>query len=304
MINYYKRSVQQKSIREIPSFQIGCWINVVNPTKKEIEYLVKKNRLDERNLKSGLDPNEIPRLDSVNKTDYIFTNVLLDIQKHTLGTYLIIVGKNFILTLSKSEPDFIRRILEGEVRFATTQKLKCLIKLFSLMNEDFEKTTIDIIKVVQARKKLSIKEMKEEELNVLLEQEDTLNDFVSSYYYINLLYERVIRRIKFFEQDKEILEDLVIEANQGFNLCKSSLKTITNIRGYYDILLTNRLNNIITVLTIFTILISFPAAISGIYGMNVILPLQENPSVFYYLLIFMGVIWVGFILYLKKKKII
>jgi len=254
-------------------------------------------------LKSGLDPNEIPRLDFVGKTIYIFTNVIFNIQRHTVGTYLIVIGRNFVLTLSKSEPDFIEKILRGEIRFITTQKLKCLIELLSLINEDFEKTTIDIVKSVQFRKRLSIGEMKVGEINSLLEQEDILNDFVSSYYYVNLLYERIIRRIKFFEQDKEILEDLIVEGNQGFNLCKSSLKTISNIRGYYDILLSNKLNNIITILTIFTILISFPAAISGIYGMNVVLPLQDNPLVFYYLLVFMGTIWIGFILYLKKKKV-
>lgn len=304
MIKYFKRTIQQESIKEISTFQIGCWINAVDPTKKEIDYLVKKFKLDERNLKSGLDPNEIPRLDFVDETIYIFTNVILSIQRHTVGTYLIAIGKNFILTLSKGEPDFIEKVLKGEVRFITTQKLKCLINLFSLINENFEKTTIDIIKLVQAKKSLSIRELKEEELNTLLEQEDVLNDFVSSYYYINLLYERVIRRIKFFEQDKEILEDLIIEGNQGFNLCKSSLKTISNIRGYYDILLSNKLNNIITILTIFTILVSFPAAISGIYGMNVALPLQKHPQVFYYILIFVGAIWIAFVLYLKKKKII
>ncbi len=303
MIKYFKRTVQQKSIKEIPTFQIGCWINATGPTKKEIDYLAKKFKLDEKNLKSGLDPNEIPRLDFVGKTIYIFTNVIFNIQRHTVGTYLIVIGRNFVLTLSKSEPDFIEKILRGEIRFITTQKLKCLIELLSLINEDFEKTTIDIVKSVQFRKRLSIGEMKVGEINSLLEQEDILNDFVSSYYYVNLLYERIIRRIKFFEQDKEILEDLIVEGNQGFNLCKSSLKTISNIRGYYDILLSNKLNNIITILTIFTILISFPAAISGIYGMNVVLPLQDNPLVFYYLLVFMGTIWIGFILYLKKKKV-
>lgn len=304
MIKYFKRTVQQKSIKAIPTFQIGCWIDVIDPTKKEIDYLVKKFKLDERNLKSGLDPNEIPRLDFVGKTIYIFINVFLSAERHRVGTYLMVIGNNFILTLSRSEPDFIQKVLSGEVRFITTQKLKCLINLFSLINESFEETTIDIIKAVQAKKSLSIRELKEAELNTLLEQEDILNDFVSSYYYINLLYERVIRRIKFFEQDKEILEDLIVEGNQGFNLCKSSLKTISNIRGYYDILLSNKLNNIITILTIFTILVSFPAAISGIYGMNVALPLQENPLVFYYIIILVVAIWVGFILYLKKKKII
>ena len=99
MIKYFKRTVQQKSIKEIPNFQIGCWINVISPTKKEIEYLVKKFKLDERNLKSGLDPNEIPRVDFVGKVIYIFTNIVISVEKHKVETFLIVVGKNFILTL-------------------------------------------------------------------------------------------------------------------------------------------------------------------------------------------------------------
>jgi len=306
MIDYYKRTVQQKEVKRIPNFQIGCWINVVSPKKEDIDYLVKKFKLDKKNLKSGLDPNEIPRLDSVKGVEYIFTNLITDIKRHQVETYLIVVGKNFVLTLSKYEPKFIERILTGEVKFITTQKLKCLINLLSLINEDFEQTTIDIIRTVQEKKRLNIGEIeiKEKEINLLLNQEDILNDFVSSYYYMNLLYERIIKRIKFFEQDREILEDLIIEGNQGFNLCKSSLKTISNIRNYYTILLSNKLNKIITILTIFTILISFPAAISGLYGMNVILPLQSNSQVFYYILILVALIWGFFIIYLKKKKIL
>ena len=304
MISYYKKTVQDKAIKEIPKFKVGCWINVVSPTKKEIKFLVEKFKLDKRNLTSGLDQNEIPRIDSVDGTQYIFTNILFNIENHLVGTYLIVIGKSFIITLSEKQPNFVDKILSGEVEFSTTQKLKCLIKLFSLINEDFEKTTVSIVKEVQARKRLSIDEMREKDLKLLLEQEDILNDFVSSYYYINLLYDRVIRKINFFEQDKEILEDLVVEANQGFNLCKSSLKTISNIRSYYVILLSNKLNKIINILTVFTILVSFPSAISGIYGMNVGLPLQRDPFVFYYILGFISLLWVVFILYLKKKKII
>ena len=304
MINYFKRTVQDKSLRKLSNFEIGCWISVVNPTQEEFNYLLKKFDLDRRNLTSGLDQDEIPRLDFVDKTSYVFTNILFNTAEDIVGTYLIVIGKNFILTLSQEQPDFFEKILEGEKGFITTQKLKCLIKLFSFMNEDFERRTINVVKAVQAKKRLSISNMGDRDLKLLLEQEDVLNDFVSSYYHINLLYERVIRKIKFFEQDKEILEDLVVEANQGFNLCKSSLKTISNIRSYYMVLLSNKLNKTISILTIFTILVSFPAAISGIYGMNVALPLQRNPLVFCYILGFTGILWVLFILYLKRKSII
>lgn len=302
MINYFKRTIQDKFIKKITGIKIGSWINVVDPSSQEIEYLVRKHGLDKRNLESGLDQNELPRLDFVEDNIYIFAKTIPSIEKKEIETYLVVITKKFILTLSKTEPSFVKSILEGKIKFITTQKLKCLIRLFSLMNEVFDIVTLDVIKRARAKKKLR-EDLQEKDLNVLLEQEDLLNNFVSSYYHMNLLYERAVRKIKFFEQDKEIIEDLITEATQGLNLCRSSLKSMSNISNYYVVLLSNKLNRIITILTVFTIFVSFPAVISGIYGMNVVLPLQEHPFIFYYLIILVGVFWLVFIWYLKRKKL-
>lgn len=303
MISYLKRTIKDKSIRNIPGMEIGSWINVDNPSSEEIEYLVKKFKLDKRNLESGLDQNEIPHLDFVGNNAYFFAKNAFSEGEKGVETYLVVITKNFILSFSKTEPRFIKEILEGKIDFITTQKLKCLIRIFSLINNSFEKLTNNVVKTVQIKKK-SAGELDEKELNVLLEQESLLNSLVSSYYYMNLLYERVVRKIKFFEQDKEILEDLITESTQGLNLCKSSLTGISNIRSYYVIFLSNRLNKTITILTVFTVIISVPAAISGLYGMNVLLPFAKNDFIFQYLALIIVGVWLGFILYLKKKKVI
>lgn len=303
MINYFKRTIQDRFMRRIARVEIGCWVNVVNPSPEEIDYLVKKMGLDRRNLESGLDQNELPRLDFAGDDVYLFTKVIPSFTEREIETYLIVISKRFILTFSQTQPSFVKGILQSKIKFITTQKLKCLIKLFSLINKGFERVTVEVVKQVQGEKKIT-GELQEKELNNLLAQEDLLNNLVSSYNHMNLLYERMVRKIKFFEQDKEIIEDLIIEAAQGFNLCKSCLKTISNIRNYYVVLLSNKLNRIITILTVFTVLVSFPAAISGIYGMNILLPFQKDPSVFYYLMMLIGLIWLAFILYLRKKRIV
>jgi len=303
MIKYYKRTIRDKKIKEISEMEVGSWINVVNPTDEEIDFLVKEFDLDRRNLESGLDQNEIPRLDFVDSDVYFFSKTAPEQRKNRIETYLVVINKNFILTLSKTEPYFLEKIFKGKTKFVTTQKLKCVIKLFSLLNDSFEKLTINVVKRVQAERKTT-SDLQEKELNNLLEQEDILNTLVSSYYYMNLLYDKASRKVKFFDQDKEILEDLITEATQGLDLCRSSLKTISNIRNYYVIFLSNKLNKIITILTVYTIIISIPAAISGIYGMNVLLPFADNPNIFSYLVLIIVFIWAGFIFYLKKKKII
>jgi len=301
MISYYRRKIGEEKIKKLSSFQIGSWVSVVDPSEEEIKYLWQKFKLDKRNLYSGLDENEIPRLDFIGSNIYVFNKDILPSRK--IQTILIVIGKKFILTLSKQEPSFQSKILGEKVEFFTTQKLKCLIKILFLINESLEKDTIKIVKDVQITK-LSKKELTEKNLEELLEKEDFLNGLVSSYQYMRLVYERAIKKIPFFREDKELLEDLIEETNQGFNLCKSSLKTISNIRKYYDILLSNKLNKIITILTIFTVLISLPAAISGIYGMNIALPFQKNPLAFWYIVGIILIAWILFIVYLRKNKII
>ena len=301
MITYYKRRIGNKKIRQISSIEIGGWINVVNPSQQEIKKLCKKLELDRRSLLSGLDKNEIPRLDFIGKNTYLFTKDILPSQK--TQTFLIVIGKDFLLTLSQDKPSFLNKILKGKVEFFTTQKLKSLIEILFLINEGLEKATVKIVRDVQI-KRLKKTELSENDLEALLEEEDFLNRLISSYQYIVLVYNRAVKKIPFLKEDKELLEDLIEETDQGFNLCRSALKNISNIREYYTIVLSNRLNKTISILTVFTVLISLPNLIAGIYGMNIALPFAEDSLAFLYITISSLIGLIFFILYFKKSKII
>lgn len=302
MIEFYKRALRDKKVKKLRKFEPGSWINVIDPTEKELEYLIKKFDLDEQNIESGLDENELPRVDFVDNDIYVFLKgVSSQFKKHP-DTYLIVIKDKFILTLSEEKPFFLRDIFKNKIEFITTQKLKCLISIFDLINEMFEKSTIEIIKIVNS-KKVRGNKLQEKDVANLLQQEDILNNLVSFYYHTNLIYQRIIKKIKFFEADKDIIEDLIVDGEQGYNMCRTSLKTISNLRDYYMISLSNKLNKAITILTIFTILISIPAAISGIYGMNIKLPFQQSPFAFIYIFLLITLIGGIFAIYFKKKKL-
>lgn len=303
MINYFKSTPNQPKLKKIGSFQAGCWINVINPTPRELDELSKIFQLDKKNLRSGLDQNELPRVDFADNQNYIFVKIIQPSTKVDLHTFLIIVTNKFILTLSKDLPSFMGSILKGEIEFLTSERPKCVMRLFSIINKEFEDATVEIVKLVSSKKTI-VKKLKERDVNEVLEQEDTLNNLVTVYYYTNLLYDRIIKKMKILKTDKETLEDLVVESHQGYNLCRSSLKTISHIRNRYNILLSNRLNRVITILTIFTIFISIPAAISGLYGMNLALPLQNHFLTFYYVLAFVGAIWLVLWWYFKREGVL
>jgi magnesium transporter len=302
-IDYYKKSIRDSELKKIEKFDKGCWINVIDPDETELKYLENEFKLDDQNLLSGIDKHEIPRAEFEEEGNYIILKTINPNDKKETNTILIVIGNDYILTLSKYQPKFITTIINKKDKIITTQKLKTLLYFLSEINNEFEKATLEIVKNVDKTKD-SVMELRDKDINELLKQEDALNNFISAYTYSNRVYERMLKNIKFFEEDEELLDDLIIEGKEIHNLCLDSLRTISNIRNHFEILMSNKLNRVITLLTVFTILISIPAAISGIYGMNISLPLQNNPLAFYYIIVIALAIIGLFLFFLKKKKVI
>jgi magnesium transporter len=250
---------------------------------------------------SGLDINEIPRLEVEDGVTYIITKYVIQDDKQGLHTFLIVLAKDYILTLCDRKPTFIDEILKNRLQVYTTQRLKMTLSLFFAMNKGYDRATQRIVRSVNAKKtrstNLRVKDSRE-----LIDLESLLNGLLSSYNYLTHVYMRAQRYLKFYDEDKDHIEDLIIETNQGRDLCQSSLKAIATIRQHLDIILSHRLNKSITILTIFTVIISIPAAVSGVYGMNIPLPFQENPHMFYYMMGGIVVIWILFITYFKKNN--
>ena len=113
-----------------------------------------------------------------------------------------------------------------------------------------------------------------------------------------------LKSLKFKENQKDFIENLIIDLNQTFRTCKSALKTISNMRNYYSTTVSNNINEAITVLTIFAVFLTVPAIFSSIYGMNIALPFQNNPNVIWFLLCSVVFIWVIVFILLKRRKIL
>ena len=301
MIDYYERAQGSRKLQKLPAFKSGCWINVTAPTTEELAELHERFGLDQNLLEEGLDENELPRIDFGLGKIYLFIKTVLS--EHEIGTMLIILDNHFLLTMSDKEPSVIKKIIEGKEELITTRKLKCIITILSLLNEEFEQAITNAVKIVQKRRKATA-QLREQDMGILLQQEEFLNNLRSMYFYTNLLYSKMIRKIRFVDEDKEQIEDLIVDSKQNLNLCSTSLKTLSNIRDYHAIALTNRLNKTIKILTVFTIIVSIPAAISGLYGMNVALPGEGSQYVFWYVILVIVLLWFAFMYFIWKRRLV
>lgn len=299
MIEYYKKTISENNLNELDDFRVGSLINVTKPTTDELEFLSDKFDLDIELLEEGLDKNELPRFIQENGKSYIYVKTPT-YNELEINTLLIVIGKNFFMMLSEVEFPTLKKIIQNKLDITTTQKLKSLIKILSHINDELEQGITKLLKQVQSQKSIN-NEFKDKDLKLLLHIEDYLNLLVSNYNYTAILYSKLSKRLNFFEDDKKDLEDLVVESEEGLHICRTALKTISNITNYYSISLSSRLNKTIKLLTILTIAINIPAVIGSIYGMNVNLPMQNNPFAFYYILLIIIGFVIFFLLFIRKK---
>jgi len=301
MIKYYLKRIKDKKIIETKKFVRGSLIDIYNPTNEELELISKQFSLNLEMLKDGLDDDEIPRIDDDDKNSYIYVKSIS--KRNELITLLLVVTDDFVIGLSKEETKLKELILNGKTKINTTQKKKLLINILSSNNEILEKSVEYEVKKVNTTKNKS-ENLKEKDLEELLRHEEYLNKLASAYNYMLHVYSKMIKKIRFYDEDEDLIEDLIVESEEGLNICTNSMKTISNIRNHYTLILSNKLNQTIKILTIFTIVLSITTAISGIYGMNIKLPFQENHYAILFVFGFMLILTILFLYLLRKREVL
>lgn len=306
MIEYYFKKKTKDEIEKISEFKKGSWINVVNPTNEEVEYLIKEFDIPESSLIDGLDIHESPRFDFEDKKAYIYLTAPTNKIKHEHdSSFLVVYAPSFFMTVSKYSLEIFEKILNSRVQFEKFDNSRNIVKILFVLSRMFEKSVHKIIKDTKANK-ADLSKLRNSDIETLIGHEDKLNNYIVSFGSIMQTYQRVLRdkSIVLIKKDEEIIEDLIIDLDETLNLCKQTLKTISNMRTYYSTKVSNDLNKTVTALTLVTIFISIPTLISSIYGMNIPLPMQNSSSILYIL----GGIAISicglFAFLLKKSKIL
>jgi len=283
MISYHKHSKGKQKIIEAKDSDKNTWVRVISPDEKEIKFLEEKFKLDEQLIQDALDQNEVPRIEKEGKNIYIFLRVpRKELTDEATITLSVIFTPQNIITISTRKTglyNFLEKqnanVMDPEEFIVTT-----LDYIFKKYNDNVRK----ILKEVKTDRR-NLSKLKNKDLLDLVLQEDILNDYMASLHPMISMYDRILKLkvIKLDSEEKEEIKDLIIDLTQTFDTCKLVQKTITNMRDYYSTMVSSRINDSITILTLFTIFLTIPAVLSSIYGMNIPLPLQDNPHIFWLL---------------------
>ena len=106
------------------------------------------------------------------------------------------------------------------------------------------------------------------------------------------------RAIRLYEEDQDLLEDVLIEVRQGIDMSSIYLNILSGTMDAFASIISNNLNIVMKVLTSVTLLISIPTLISGIYGMNV----EGLPVPSFWVPIAVSVVLMAIAFFILKKK--
>ncbi|MFH1308205.1 MAG: CorA family divalent cation transporter [archaeon] len=306
MISYYKKVNGEKIPSKIKDYNKRCWVHAVEPDENEINILVDKFNLEKENIIDGLDIFENPRFEDEGGNIYLYLSVpTTQVPDEATSSFLIVITKFDVVTISKYHLEIFENIQKGKVHFLTSNRSSLVLRLLSLVAKNYDINTRKILREVRKDRNY-ISNLKNKDILDLVLQEDILNDYLSSFAPLIDIYNKLLKNksLRFPKDDQEFIEDLINDLKQTFYSCRAALKSISNMRDYYSTTLSINLNRVIRILTIFTIFLTIPTIISSIYGMNILLPAQNNSNIFAFLIILIISIWVLLFFIFKKIKII
>lgn len=292
----------------LDSVQDGCWVNLTYPSEDELNTVAVTLGVEPSFLRAALDEEETSRID----TEEGQTLIIIDapsVEKDDAVVYStlplgIIVTEKHIITVCLKETSILKDFQDGLVRNADTQKRTQFI-LYMLLQvaKRFLQYLKQIDKIYNYMERQLYKSQRNKELIQLLDLEKSLVYFNTSLKANEVTLEKILRGriITLYEEDHDLLEDVLIEVRQAIEMANIYSSIISGMMDAFASVISNNLNVIMKVLTSITILLTIPNIFFSFYGMNVAnLPLDQ--FWWFPMVLSLGVIVVTGII-LKKKDL-
>lgn len=275
MLSYYK-TIDGK-MTALDQVEPGCWIRCVDPTDEEIRSLIRDFHIESDFFRSALDEEESSHIDIEDESTLIVVDIPIlekngkNLAYSTMPLGIIITEKN-ILTVCLRENPIMTEFAEGMVKNVQTNlKTRFTLTIMLRIATRFLQYLKQIDKLSDKVERSLRKSMHNEELIQLLDIEKSLVYFSSSLKADEITMEKIMRgrAIKLYDEDQELLEDVLIEIKQAIEMSNIYLNILSGTMDAFASVISNNLNVVMKVLASITLLMSIPTIISSFYGMNV-----------------------------------
>jgi len=276
MVNCY-RTVGGK-ITRLDNLEKNAWVNIVEPTPSELEAVQKFYGVESDFLRAALDEEESSRIEIEDTGTLIMIDIPMAYHEDQNVMYStlplgIILTNDAIITVTLRESQIIREFSDGIVKnVETSYKTKFVFQILLRAAKRYLQYLRQIDKMSVYIEKQLHKSMKNKELIQMLDLQKSLVYFSTSLKANAVTIEKLSRGkiIKLYEEDQDLLEDVLIEIKQAIEMANIYSDIMTGTMDAFASVISNNLSITMKVLTSITILMTIPNIIFGFYGMNVV----------------------------------
>ncbi|MCT6868764.1 CorA family divalent cation transporter [Apibacter sp.] len=283
------------------------WIDLFNPSKEEMQEIAEKCNLNFYNLADSLEPNHLPKFETENGVNFLILRVVhkgekKDTNIESLSNKIaIFFNESLIITIHRIEMPFIDEIvtkcLNKEETISTNM---VIIKILKCVLQTYNDSILHIINRLESyENKLFLKSPNSRVLQNIYSLKRKTNLCTK----LLILSDEVINSVKPTKQEKAAHQDVKDLYLKLTTLYEQVMDDLNNLLNLYISLSSQKTNEIMKTLTIFSIFFMPLTFIAGIYGMNFHFMPELDYKWGYPIIIFIMFIITLIIYYwLKRKK--
>ena len=282
MLEFYKTFGTET--KKIDKPEPGSWISAIAPTEEEKNYLIEEMGILPEFVKSSLDAEESSHIDY--DEDYNQTLVIVDypsaeevedgydknMLQYTTLPLGIVIMKGYVVTISLYENLNIDDMAQGRIKGVNTDlKTRFLLLLLLRISQRYLIYLRQIDRISSRTEQRLHKSMQNKELIQMLGLEKSLVYFSTSLKTDEITLNKIMRgkAIKLYDEDQDLLDDVLIEIHQAIEMCNIYSNILSGTMDAFASVISNNLNIVMKVLTDITIVMAIPNIIFSFYGMNV-----------------------------------
>ena len=264
---------QDNGLKQVDKYEKNTWINVINPTRTEIEQLTEEYHVPLDFINDILDVDERSRTEMEGRWLLVIVRVPVYNEAHNIPYFTIplgvLISLHSIVTICLMDNEVIKE-LQFSPRFKNIKldnKSNFVMQLFLISATHFLKYLKEINRLTNEIEHDLEKSTRNKELHRLLKMEKCLVFFITSLKSNELLINKLQRAkyVNFNEIDEDQLEDVLIENKQALEMSYIYSDIQSGLMDAFASVISNNLNQVMKQLTSFTIILMIPTLVASIY---------------------------------------
>ena len=286
------------------AFDSFTWIDIEDANKKDLEVIASKYNLSYFLMKDSLDIGHLPKYEQLHKHDFFIfraytstINLNIDEIGEMSNKIAFFIFEDKLITIHRAHFSFLNIHEEKHIKIS-----ELFLRIVGFMIDSFKKPTIELSnKITQIEKTIFLKDYRVvliEELYFIKSQARILKKIIS-------ITESIILQTQDKYKVSYIFQDIQDQLLNLLTINEESLENSTQLMNTYLSLSDQKNNEVVRLLTIFSVFFLPLNFIAGIYGMNFsFMPELTWKLGYVFALSLMAIVVIVIYLWFRRKRIL